>query len=98
MTSIHGECPICLDNIISEDQTEIVVLGCKHIFHYECIVKIQNNSCPLCRKTIIENACMGNHNINSHFNLSYTKKNGKCTICNNFKYKTLLKLKIVQIL
>ena len=102
MTSIRGECPICLYNIITNDQTarqsEIVVLSCQHVFHYDCISQIQNNTCPLCRKPIIENACMDNHKINSHFNSSYTKKNGKCTICNHFKYKTLLKLKIIEIL
>jgi hypothetical protein len=79
-------CSICLEdiNIIKED---IVKLNCNHIFHLDCISKVENNSCPLCRGDIL-NGCPGNHNVKTFFNTSQVKKkNGLryCTICSKQK-------------
>ncbi|VVU95247.1 Ring finger domain [seawater metagenome] len=61
------ECSICLDKIISEEDNEIIVLKCNHVFHKKCLsnwLRIENslddesdlNVCPLCRNEVeIEN-------------------------------------------
>lgn len=42
------DCRICLENIENDDF--YLQLTCGHSFHYDCINKMQNNLCPLCRK------------------------------------------------
>lgn len=42
------DCRICLENIVENEL--YLQLTCNHTFHYECINKMQNNLCPLCRK------------------------------------------------
>ena len=44
-------CSICMDN----GNNKYLKLKCNHIFHLKCIKQWieQNNSCPLCRNTII---------------------------------------------
>jgi hypothetical protein len=46
------ECTICLEKF--NNDSEVSILKCNHIFHYDCISKwgIKNNSCPCCRETI----------------------------------------------
>ena len=42
------DCRICLDDI--EDNNLYLQLTCNHFFHYECLSKMHNNLCPLCKK------------------------------------------------
>lgn len=42
------ECRICLEDI--EESELYLNLECNHTFHYECLEKMTNNLCPLCRK------------------------------------------------
>jgi hypothetical protein len=44
------ECPVCLDEF--SRNTIIHELGCKHIFHPECIDKLEKKICPKCRQEI----------------------------------------------
>ena len=48
VTSSH-ECSICL-----ETSTDYAILSCNHRFHHKCAIKwfIDNDTCPLCRKSI----------------------------------------------
>lgn len=48
------ECPICLEEI-SEDKN-FTVTSCGHKFHTSCLLKCikNNNSCPFCRKELVE--------------------------------------------
>lgn len=48
----YGECTICFDDIIG-GRHDIAFLDCKHIYHYNCLLKWYSNpnanySCPLC--------------------------------------------------
>ena len=40
-------CPICLDK-----NSDSHVLPCSHAFCWECITKLTNDKCPICRKTM----------------------------------------------
>ena len=40
-------CPICLDN-----QCNIHLIHCNHMFCYNCILKLENLRCPVCREGI----------------------------------------------
>ena len=49
----ENECPICQEQL-TED---VIVLSCGHRFHNECIenaLRAGYNSCPLCRRQIVE--------------------------------------------
>lgn len=48
LIGFHGECSICLEGIYDK----VLILDCHHSFHYCCIKKWNNNSCPYCRETI----------------------------------------------
>jgi hypothetical protein len=43
---IPKECAICLDDINVADSC----IECGHLFHKKCLIKMENNKCPLCRK------------------------------------------------
>jgi len=48
-------CPICLADF--KEKTRIKVLPCDHGFHPECIepwIRQHNDSCPMCRETVID--------------------------------------------
>ena len=49
---IENECPICNEQLIEG----VSVLSCGHRFHNECIEPwlTSHNSCPLCRRPIVE--------------------------------------------
>ena len=49
---IENECPICNEQLIDG----VNVLSCGHRFHNECIESwlTSHNSCPLCRRPIVE--------------------------------------------
>ena len=91
----ESDCSICLSPLrISE---KLVNLDCNHKFHYDCLIKITNNACPLCRgKIITEEVCPGNHTLVSYFSVSYLKKNGKCTYCKRRSFKYHISKKIIS--
>jgi hypothetical protein len=41
------QCSICYEDISANKNR--VHLNCKHVFHFECIQKVNNGKCPLCR-------------------------------------------------
>lgn len=45
--SYNNECIFCL-NIITKNNK--IILNCKHAYHINCILKYQNNKCPLCKQ------------------------------------------------
>ena len=46
----ENECMICLEDM----KTDIAVLSCGHIFHYDCLSKwvAKQATCPLCRAPV----------------------------------------------
>ncbi|KAI3729570.1 hypothetical protein L6452_18231 [Arctium lappa] len=49
------ECAVCLSNI--EEDDDIRVLRCKHLFHLKCLdrcVEYRHTTCPLCRDYLAE--------------------------------------------
>lgn len=92
MTEVEDyNCCICLDNF--NPTCHKVRLACNHEFHYDCIIKVSNNTCPLCRQEIInEPICKGNHI--TFFNSSFINKKGKCSICKKMSLKFLMKAMI----
>jgi len=82
------DCCICLDPLAH--CKDITKLKCNHTFHFDCISKIKNVSCPLCRDLIYnEPICNGHATI--YFHSSTIKKNGTCTQCNKKSFKSILK-------
>jgi len=69
-------CSICLDDIdANANANENIKLDCNHLFHYDCISKINNNKCPLCRRKIItEEVCRENHVIGFFYFPNLKKK------------------------
>jgi hypothetical protein len=52
---MNKTCFICLDNFQEND--ELIILQCKHNFHYSCIenwLKNHSNKCPTCRKVVAD--------------------------------------------
>ena len=49
---IKGKCTVCIDDVGLGD--EVVVLPCKHWFHYGCVVLWlkEHNTCPICRASV----------------------------------------------
>lgn len=73
---INEQCPICLDKIIAPKLTE-----CNHKMCVSCLDNwlLTNNTCPLCRKSIIKQQSISTNN-DAHsrlhaytmaFNMSY---------------------------
>lgn len=51
------DCTICLENFQNED--DILITGCKHLFHKKCAEQWLNNysvKCPICKKKIVKGA------------------------------------------
>lgn len=44
----NDDCPICMEKL-----EKCVKTQCSHYFHYDCIEKINDNLCPLCRQYLI---------------------------------------------
>lgn len=48
----HNTCQICFDDQDFQDNDDIILLPCNHIFHYACLqtwLLKYNNTCPVCR-------------------------------------------------
>lgn len=50
---INDKCAICLTDFKEIQDELFVVLECSHVYHRDCIIRVYNNSCPLCKKPII---------------------------------------------
>ena len=72
MYLVMYECSICLDNFNGDQQ--IIKLDCNHMFHFECLKNIKNNSCPNCRKKIIDQKVCECINVNFFYAPLYKKK------------------------
>lgn len=46
-----GECAICLGEYEEDDEC-VMLKKCKHTYHRECIDKVEQDSCPVCRHSI----------------------------------------------
>ena len=60
-----NNCSICL--LKYEDEDDIIVLKCTHIFHKECVnewLKNNSNKCPVCREVVSEGTPDYLQNIN----------------------------------
>jgi hypothetical protein len=55
---INDTCAICLENFKETQYVLFTILECSHVFHRDCIVRVNNNMCPLCKKQIINNLCL----------------------------------------
>jgi hypothetical protein len=88
------ECSICLESIKNENQ---YILQCRHIFHKECLVYVNNQLCPLCRKPFnlgnigfgLNKICRGNHNYTPYTN------GGACRFCYGQPIKKIIELNTV---
>lgn len=54
------ECPVCLENMDSEQPFYLLLLPCLHTICTNCILKLKNQ-CPICKNNILQNM---NNNIN----------------------------------
>jgi hypothetical protein len=48
------KCPICLEDLCSEDEQTVRIKPCKHVFGSQCLaawLKFKN-TCPMCRKVL----------------------------------------------
>ena len=55
------DCTICLENFQNKDN--ILITGCKHLFHKKCAEQWLNNysvKCPICKKKIVKGAAQLN--------------------------------------
>ena len=68
------ECVICLEDL----KENIVILNCKHRYHYSCLqrwfIKKKSLSCPMCRgESEIINILNETHKINTNKNMTTIK-------------------------
>ena len=86
-------CSICIDSLENE---KILKLECSHIFHLECLKKVKNNKCPLCRANIVNDEyCLNNHQP-VYFQTTYKKKNGMCSLCKKKSYSSYLNEMVIK--
>ena len=72
---------ICLEELMNKT----IKLDCGHKYHYNCILKINNNSCPLCRSKILK-MLIYVWGITRHSLIIIFIKNGECIICGYYSY------------
>ena len=86
-------CSICIDSL---ENDKILKLECNHIFHLECLKKVKNNKCPLCRANIVNDEyCLNNHQP-VYFQTTYKKKNGMCSLCKKKSYSSYLNEMVIK--
>ena len=49
------ECCICMEPMDST-KNNTCSLSCGHVFHVECVKKIDNSACPMCKKLFDKNS------------------------------------------
>lgn len=47
----ESECCICLEKILN---TNVTITKCNHLFHTSCLLKYNNQKCPICRQLMYE--------------------------------------------
>lgn len=60
--NIIGNCPVCLDDVIKDDDCNLI---CKHTIHIECAKQLHDNICPICRLEISYNDKISAKDINN---------------------------------
>jgi hypothetical protein len=50
MTTVEEVCPICIDE--ARKEAVWVTTECKHVYHHECLGKVVDRKCPMCRKVL----------------------------------------------
>ena len=45
----NEECCICLDSMSHLPEKELIMLSCGHLVHFECLSKVLEPVCPMCR-------------------------------------------------
>lgn len=62
-----NDCCICLEEINPDgDHDSITCDTCKNQFHYECLLKSKQTTCPLCRQSIkIKSSVYTNYTFNN---------------------------------
>lgn len=75
MLNLLMECSICLDKLGLNYKT----LNCGHKFHTNCLLRLLNNKCPLCRQNIINKpVCNQDHD---GYGYSPVCRGGSCRFC-----------------
>ena len=87
------DCSICLDSL----NNKLVKLDCNHLFHFDCIKNITNNSCPLCRREITNLPLCKGCSLCGYFHFNNFKKNGNCIVCGKKSFQYILKNKLYEI-
>ena len=88
------ECSICLENIKNENK---YILDCNHTFHRSCLLYVDNQLCPLCRKPfILGNVGFGLKKICRCPNgYSPFAENCECRFCLGFSIDKILELNTI---
>ena len=68
-------CGICFDTLST---TNITVLECGHMFHFDCIVRDENRRCPLCRRTYANDVPLSFHQLFSRATLLMDMAERRC--------------------
>ena len=50
MTTVEDICPICIDE--TRKEAVWVKTDCGHSYHHECLGKVLDRKCPMCRKVL----------------------------------------------
>ena len=54
-------CAICFESI--DNFKDKKTLACEHMYHKDCINKVQNNKCPLCKGDIVDDRIKAYENL-----------------------------------
>lgn len=52
MTTLDETCPVCLDD--ARKEAVWVRTECGHSYHHECLARVKDKKCPMCRKVLEE--------------------------------------------
>lgn len=67
MDNNRVECCICLEKILNKN---ITITECNHLFHTSCLLKYNNQKCPICRQSMYEISTIKIEQIQSQLNLN----------------------------
>lgn len=72
---INDSCAICIEDFNNDDIVR--KFGCSHIYHSECVDTwvIENNTCPICKITVITNPNPGEEALNAFVNFTNRHQN-----------------------
>ncbi|CAF2893436.1 unnamed protein product [Rotaria sp. Silwood2] len=55
-TQYNDDCIICLEKFSEEEQSQLTITKCKHVYHKECLqqwIEAGGDTCPFCRQFLI---------------------------------------------